>query len=384
MPGMFQAPSGQLGRIKNPQPYFSSNIGMLAGVGPMGFNPANLFANNAPGLWIDESDITTLYQDSSGITPVTAASNPEGLVLDKHVPNVPHTTKVGTLNPAYTGSSFSCVGNTITCAAAAINDQVSFAGGSLFSTAEYSKCEVVFTVTGSGTFNVYAGNSPIGFIATGTPTTYVASTVNASNGILLFRATTAGASATFTVLSITGYPGNHLLQGTATTRPLYNTNPARATFDGVDDGLATAAFAAGTLTADMDCFVLINRNSTANGVPLSNPGGTALLGAFSSGSANNANQGVGAATATLVNGTILTGGTAVTQGTVDAALPAGSWGVLEVHDVNLSTFTGIRVSLFTSYILNADIPCIILCPAQTNPVRTQTRKWLGAKVGLSL
>lgn len=37
----------------------------------------------ANGAWLDPSDITTLYQDAAGTTPVTAVEQPVGLILDK-------------------------------------------------------------------------------------------------------------------------------------------------------------------------------------------------------------------------------------------------------------------------------------------------------------
>ena len=48
-----------------------------------GVIPASLFANAEPGVWYDPSDITTLFQDSAGTTPVTAAGQTVGLMLDK-------------------------------------------------------------------------------------------------------------------------------------------------------------------------------------------------------------------------------------------------------------------------------------------------------------
>jgi len=48
-----------------------------------GFGPASLFTAGQPGVWYDPSDITTLFQDSAGTTPVTAAGQPVGLMLDK-------------------------------------------------------------------------------------------------------------------------------------------------------------------------------------------------------------------------------------------------------------------------------------------------------------
>ena len=42
-----------------------------------------LFASGEPGFWLDPSDLSTMYQDSAGTTPVTAVEQPVGLILDK-------------------------------------------------------------------------------------------------------------------------------------------------------------------------------------------------------------------------------------------------------------------------------------------------------------
>jgi len=47
------------------------------------FSPLSLFSNGEQGAWYDPSDLTTLYQDSAGTTPVTADGDPVGLMLDK-------------------------------------------------------------------------------------------------------------------------------------------------------------------------------------------------------------------------------------------------------------------------------------------------------------
>ncbi|HBM28028.1 MAG TPA: hypothetical protein DDZ92_03900 [Halomonas sp.] len=47
------------------------------------FDPLTLFANGEQGAWHDPSDLSTLFQDSAGSTPVTAAGQPVGLMLDK-------------------------------------------------------------------------------------------------------------------------------------------------------------------------------------------------------------------------------------------------------------------------------------------------------------
>ena len=55
--------------------------GIVASLGP--FSPVTLFANGEQGVWYDPSDLSTLFQDSAGTTPVTADSQPVGLALDK-------------------------------------------------------------------------------------------------------------------------------------------------------------------------------------------------------------------------------------------------------------------------------------------------------------
>jgi len=47
------------------------------------FSPASLFAAGEQGVWYDPSDLTTLFQDSAGTTPVTAVEQPVGRMLDK-------------------------------------------------------------------------------------------------------------------------------------------------------------------------------------------------------------------------------------------------------------------------------------------------------------
>jgi len=47
------------------------------------FTPASLFAGSIAGAWYGPSDLSTLFQDSAGTTPVTTAGQPVGLMLDK-------------------------------------------------------------------------------------------------------------------------------------------------------------------------------------------------------------------------------------------------------------------------------------------------------------
>lgn len=47
------------------------------------FTPARLFTSGVTGAWYDPSDYSTLFQDSAGMTPVTAVEQPVGRMLDK-------------------------------------------------------------------------------------------------------------------------------------------------------------------------------------------------------------------------------------------------------------------------------------------------------------
>jgi hypothetical protein len=51
--------------------------------GGAAFDPATLFASGEQGGWYDPSDLTTLFQDTAGLTPVTAAGQSVGRMLDK-------------------------------------------------------------------------------------------------------------------------------------------------------------------------------------------------------------------------------------------------------------------------------------------------------------
>lgn len=47
------------------------------------WSPRSLFAAGEQGAWYDPSDLSTLYQDAAGTTPVTAVGQPVGLLKDK-------------------------------------------------------------------------------------------------------------------------------------------------------------------------------------------------------------------------------------------------------------------------------------------------------------
>lgn len=67
---------------------------------------AGLFANGEQGAWYDPSDLSTLFQDAYGTTPVTAVGQPVGLILDKSKRVIFKITKADLLdNAKWTGSN---------------------------------------------------------------------------------------------------------------------------------------------------------------------------------------------------------------------------------------------------------------------------------------
>ena len=66
---------------------YGLNLGRLGLVGgkvsAAAFSPASLFASGEQGAWYDPSDLTTMFQDRAGTTPVTADGQTVGYILDK-------------------------------------------------------------------------------------------------------------------------------------------------------------------------------------------------------------------------------------------------------------------------------------------------------------
>lgn len=62
---------------------FATRLTAIAATLRRAWSPSYLFAASEPGAWYDPSDMSTLFQDSAGTTPVTAVEQPVGRILDK-------------------------------------------------------------------------------------------------------------------------------------------------------------------------------------------------------------------------------------------------------------------------------------------------------------
>ena len=65
------------------------------------WTPALLFASGAIGVWYDPSDISTLFQDAAGTTPVTAYGQPVGRILDKSGNGIHATQSTSSARPLW-------------------------------------------------------------------------------------------------------------------------------------------------------------------------------------------------------------------------------------------------------------------------------------------
>ena len=154
------------------------------------------------------------------------------------------------------------------------------------------------------------------------------------------------------------------------------------TFDGVDDGMATGPI---TLSANMDYFIAVRRvnngqlllasvTSSGNLFFAVVTAGTGLAADFNAGTPTYAVDGVN------LNG----GAVGTTRGQLDVALTPNVWHVVEVRNLDLSAWTALTIGNYGGFQLNGDIGGIILCPAGDATQRSRNRKYLGAKVGLTL
>lgn len=76
---------------------------LLAGayVSGAAWTPANLFANGEIGIWLDPSDLSTMWQDAAKTTAVTSDGDPVGYIADKSGNGFYFSTAVSTVRPTY-------------------------------------------------------------------------------------------------------------------------------------------------------------------------------------------------------------------------------------------------------------------------------------------
>jgi hypothetical protein len=185
-----------------------------------GFDPRSLFSNGEQGAWYDPSDLTTLFQDSAGKTPVTAVEQPVGLMLDKSKGLVlgPELAVNGdfTTDTAWSkGQGWSISGGKLVLTSAA--DGTITYQGSLVGYYELSINIISISAGGIQLFLNNAGTASVVFTTPGIKTVRL----NSLLGSQLFGMRAIGTTtAEIESVSRRELPGNHAFQSTSASRPV--------------------------------------------------------------------------------------------------------------------------------------------------------------------
>jgi len=226
------------------------------------FSPLSLFANGEQGGWYDPSDLTTLYQDAAGTTPVTAVEQPVGLVLDKSKGLVLGSELVtnGDFSNGTTGwtvgptSTFSVVDGQIKAVSTSA-DAAYF--GQLVPVVAGKFYEVRFTTVSDGTAKiarVFVGSfwSGVAITPNSFGTHRVIWQATSTGNVAFWPYGSSGGAGTYILcdnISVRELPGNHLSQSTAAARPVLSARVNLLTYTEEFDNAAWTKDG-GTITAD--------------------------------------------------------------------------------------------------------------------------------------
>ena len=205
--------------------------------GASAFSPLDLFSTGAQGVWYDPSDLTTMFVDRAGTTPVTAPGQLVGLRLDKSKVLVLGAELVtnGTFDSGTTG--WEGVGGTISAVSGRL--RVSYSTSSPYGRQGVT-CVVgnTYLLTGqyfggAETTRLYIGDSNTGanaqglidFSGDGTATVRFRATATTMWIIASGRSLATGEFVEFDNISVRELAGNHAVAPTDAARPTYGVEP---------------------------------------------------------------------------------------------------------------------------------------------------------------
>lgn len=229
-----------------------------------------LFSGGQPGVWYDPSDFSAMFQGLYSSVPVTAVTQPVGLILDKRLGLALGSETFGSPTD-YAGSANVVVAGdlvTVTCTVNGVYGVKASTNLVVGGTVYRVSFELV-TNSASRSIAIFpnlAGDAAM----VSTPGTYsltqyasAASGTSANLTFIVFGGV-AGESFSLRAVSIKPIAGNHATQATAAARPVLRQDGGGKyylEFDGVDDFLSTAAidFSA---TDEISSLVAIERANT--------------------------------------------------------------------------------------------------------------------------
>lgn len=208
------------------------------------FSPLSCFTAGEQGVWYDPSDLSTLFQDAAGTTPVTAAGQPVGLMLDKSKGLVLGPEKflygdgsaTGWTYPGVNGGSVSSSGGELVLTSGnpltAVTDKLCYAPLSGLTAGAWYKVTgglrnisdasgAMLSITSSAT----AGDTIGTFVSTSSASlTPVALSFKATAATMYVRLIAGNGNGSAQVscdnISVRELPGNHASQPTASKRPV--------------------------------------------------------------------------------------------------------------------------------------------------------------------
>jgi len=385
------------------------------------WSPLSLWPDgiSSAGMWISPRTLTSEWQDYTGTTPVVTpgtvadSANPVGLAYDLRA-----GTPVLGLELVVNGDfSSGMAGWTLagyTTAGTPSGGSVRLSGiapGTNFNEVANQIVAVAAGKTYVVTFpySIAAGDVGIGFYASGSSAANIGSingtetvhvvAISTTLSLTIYAWNGASTDVPFDVTvgpaTVKEVPGLHMLQSTSAARPLLSAYdgqtlgpgntydsagyPVFQLYDGVDDGMATAAFAAGTLINGMDCMIVVRRDSAAATYLISDTGSRGFF-EWESGDTNRPDVSAGTPTY-YVDGVACT----ATRGALFTALTAGDWHILEARGLDLSTWTALEVSSLVSYRLNGPRGDILLYPSTASTEdKDAARQYLADYYGVTL
>lgn len=210
-------------------------LNSTASAPPAAFSPSTLFALNEPGVWYDPSDLTTMFQDTAGTTPVTTPGQTVALALDKSKGLVLGSELVtnGDFSSGTTGWTLQ-PGVSVVDGVAVFDGATSFSANSVMLAPTTSinviagrTYRVSFTITANTTRAVGVILGGTTGLSAGTPGTYTSFITPASSGSLSILARFDNGTRTGGVdnISVKELPGFHATQATTASRPTYGIVP---------------------------------------------------------------------------------------------------------------------------------------------------------------
>lgn len=197
-----------------------------------GFTPSSLFAAGEQGAWYDPSDLTTLFQDSAGTTPVTLSpmEQPVGLMLDKSkglalgaelVTNGTNPTTTTGWSQAFGLSSLTASNNEFVAIATVSGQAAAYTVSTTIGKIYKISLTVRCSVSGQNIDFLVGGNT-LGTSVSNLTNTNVSGyfTAIATSTNISVRNTNTVGTYYFNNVSIKEIAGNHAFQATTTNRPL--------------------------------------------------------------------------------------------------------------------------------------------------------------------